>query len=149
MKKRGKARKEKRRETRRPHGKLNNVRNTMKERAQNLPKIYYVNWFRQGADGKYLWPGFGENCRVLKWIFERSNGNKDAIETPNEYTPRVEDIEIPVGVSKDSMQELLKVDVDAWKREVDSISEYMKLFGSSLPEEMKIQMNDMKQRLNN
>lgn len=121
---------------------------SMKEKASTLPKIYYVNWFRCGADGKFLWPGFGENCRVLKWIFERSNGNKDAIETPIGYVPKLGDIEVPNGVSQDCMKELLRVDVEAWKRELESISEYMKQFGSALPEEMKTQINTMKQRLN-
>jgi len=83
----------------------------------------------------------------LKWIFERSNGNKDAVETPIGYVPRASDIEIPNGVSMDSMQELLRVDVEAWRREIESISEYMKQFGSALPEEMKTQINTMKQRL--
>ena len=83
----------------------------------------------------------------MKWIFERSNGNKDAVETPIGYVPRVNDIEVPNGVSMDSMQELLRVDVEAWRKEIDSISEYMRQFGSSLPEEMKTQINSMKQRL--
>jgi len=114
-----------------------------------LPKIYYVNWFRCNNEGKYLWPGFGENSRVLKWIFERTNGQRDAVQTPIGYLPKIDDIDIPNGTSVEAMNELLRVDIDAWKNEVDSIEEYLKMFGSRLPNEIEAQIRNLRERLNN
>lgn len=124
---------------------------SMKERSSNanlLPKIFFVNWFRCGRDGKFLWPGFGENSRVLKWIFQRTSGDCDAITSPIGYLPRIEDFDLPSGVTEESMKELFRVNADDWKHEVDCISEYMKQFGSKLPEEMKVQILNLRTRLN-
>ena len=87
--------------------------------ADKLPKIFYVNWFRKTADGKWLWPGYGDNSRVLKWIFECCEGTAKTVDTPIGIMPTVDAIDRPEGVSEADMKELLTVDVDGWLREVE------------------------------
>src|SRR5207237_7840870 len=83
--------------------------------AQKLPRIFYVNWFRKDADGKFLWPGFGENSRVLEWVFERVNGGGDAVETPIGYVPAPGAIPSDgLDLSDAEMTELLRVDIEEW-----------------------------------
>ena len=101
--------------------------------AAKLPKIFYVNWFRKTSDGKWLWPGYGENSRVLKWVFERTDGSGKAQETPIGFVPSVDGIDISgLSVSKENMVELLKVDVKEWKKELDTIKEHYKKFARSV-----------------
>src|SRR5256714_2958240 len=84
--------------------------------ADKLPKIFYVNWFRKGPDGKFLWPGFGENSRVLEWVFERVDGKGGAAQTPIGHVPTAEDLDLEgLGLSKEAVDELLKVDADEWR----------------------------------
>ena len=116
-------------------------------KASKLPKIFYVNWFRCGSDGKYLWPGFGENSRVLKWIFERTSGTKEAIETPIGFIPKPEDFDLPLGVTEDAMKELFKINIDEWKVDVESITQFMNQFGDNLPSQMREQIQNLKNRL--
>lgn len=106
-----------------------------------LPKIYAVNWFRQDKQGNYLWPGYGENCRVLKWIFERSESEENAIKTPIGYLPKTLDADIP-------LEELLAVDKEGWRSEVEELRTYFKLFGDHLPEGIKEELEGLDQRLN-
>jgi phosphoenolpyruvate carboxykinase (GTP) len=96
----------------------------------NPPPIFYVNWFNQDADGKFLWPGFGENSRVLKWIFERCEGTADALDTPIGSLPTTLDT---TGLDVD-LRPLLNVDSPFWKAEAEDIAEYFKLFGTHLPQ---------------
>ncbi|HHY83776.1 MAG TPA: phosphoenolpyruvate carboxykinase (GTP) [Clostridiales bacterium] len=113
-----------------------------------LPKIFYVNWFRKDKDGKWLWPGFGENSRVLKWIVERVNGEGKAVETPIGYMPAVDAIDTEgLNVSEADMAELLKVDREEWLKEVESIKEHYAKLGDKLPEEMKKQLEALEARL--
>jgi len=113
-----------------------------------LPKVFNVNWFRKDANGKYLWPGYGDNIRILKWIFERVEGTVDANETPIGYTPFKENIDISGLAGQESkMDELLKVDVNEWKAECELIEEHQKLFGSRLPIEITNQFLELKKRL--
>jgi phosphoenolpyruvate carboxykinase (GTP) len=94
-----------------------------------LPKIFYVNWFRKGADGKWLWPGYGDNSRVLEWVFNRVTGEAEAIDTPIGLVPGVGDIDIDgLDVTKDDMAELLRVDTAEWQAEVPSIREHYAQF---------------------
>jgi phosphoenolpyruvate carboxykinase (GTP) len=112
------------------------------------PKFFYVNWFRKTSDGKWLWPGYGENSRVLKWICERCDGAGKAVETPIGYMPEGDALDRPDGVSPEDMEELLRVDVDGWKKELDNVrNEHYPKFGSRLPAELKDQLDVIYRRL--
>ena len=116
--------------------------------AAKLPQIFYVNWFRKTPDGKWLWPGYGENSRVLKWIFERVSGAGKAVATPIGYMPTVDAIDRSgLDVSVADMVELLKVDKNEWLREVASIREHYAKFGDKLPQELADQLNALETRL--
>ncbi len=114
-----------------------------------LPKIFNVNWFRKDANGKFLWPGYGDNIRVLKWIFERVEGSSDASETQIGYVPKNNAIDINglTGMAE-KMPELLKVDKNDWMKEVELIKEHYARFGDRLPAEMQKQFNNLIDRLN-
>ena len=103
----------------------------------NLPRIYMVNWFRKDAQGKYLWPGFGENIRVLKWIFERTSNRASAKKTPIGYLP--EDLDVD--------PRLLEINRDEWLKEADELSNYFKLFGDAMPGELLEELAALKSRL--
>ena len=95
-----------------------------------LPKIYYVNWFRKNADGQFLWPGFGENSRVLKWIFERIDHKASAKLTPIGYLPEIESIDLShLDISQEDLNTLLSVDKHEWLDEVESIRLYYQTLG--------------------
>jgi len=113
-----------------------------------LPGIFNVNWFRKGADGKFLWPGYGDNIRVLKWIFERMEGTVNAIETPIGFLPEKGSIDIS-GLSgvADKMDDILRVDTGEWLAECELIAEHQQQFGDRLPKEMKEQYLALKSRL--
>ena len=115
---------------------------------ETLPKIFYVNWFRKGADGRWLWPGFGENSRVLEWVFERVSGRGDALDTPIGYVPTPTAIDLDgLDVTLEDMTELLNVDAAEWRDEVPSIRQYYEQFGDHLPYELIQQVNDLEARL--
>ncbi|MBP7176165.1 MAG: phosphoenolpyruvate carboxykinase (GTP) [Thermoclostridium sp.] len=119
-----------------------------KKEGANLPKIFYVNWFRKDQNGKWLWPGFGENSRVLKWIFERVSGEGKAVQTPIGFMP-TEDAIYTEGlkVSAEDMKELLKVNNEEWLQEVESIKEHYKNYEPKLPQELKNQLKALEDRL--
>jgi phosphoenolpyruvate carboxykinase (GTP) len=113
-----------------------------------LPKIFYVNWFRKSEDGKFLWPGFGENSRVLKWIFERVSGEGDAVKTPIGYMPGPDGIDrTGLDVSTDDMRELLRVEKEEWLAEVESIKAHYAAYGQRLPKELSVQLDALERRL--
>ena len=113
-----------------------------------LPKIFYVNWFRKDADGKWLWPGYGENSRVLEWVFERVAGRGDAVETAIGYIPTKDALNLEgLDVSDADLDELLKVDPADWKAEVPLIREHFASFGDRLPAELAAQVDDLERRL--
>jgi phosphoenolpyruvate carboxykinase (GTP) len=113
-----------------------------------LPMIFNVNWFRKSSDGKWLWPGYGENIRVLGWIIDRVLGNVDAVETPIGLIPKKEDINIEgLAGQAELMDDLLAVDKSLWMDECELIAEHQAQFGSSLPAEMKEQFENLKSRL--
>ncbi|HEX6881282.1 MAG TPA: phosphoenolpyruvate carboxykinase (GTP) [Terriglobales bacterium] len=119
-----------------------------KTSGAKLPKIYYVNWFRTDANGKFLWPGYGENSRVLKWIFERVNGTAGAVDTPIGRLPQPKDIDVNgLNISSDTMKKLLEVDVDGWRAEVPLIRDHFAKFGSHLPAGMKEEVDKLEERL--
>jgi len=116
--------------------------------VDKLPSIFFVNWFRKTADGRWLWPGYGENSRVLKWVFERCEGNGAAVESPIGWLPAAGAIEPPAGVSGEDMAELLKVDREGWLREIQSIrSEHYPKFGAKLPAELTAELDSLEKRL--
>ena len=119
-----------------------------KTEADKLPKIFYVNWFRKDKDGKWLWPGYGENSRVLKWIVERVSGEGKAVKTPIGYMPTIDAIDrTNLDVSDEAMKELLSVNKEDWLKEVDSIREYYKMYGNKLPKELVAQLDALEKRL--
>ncbi len=110
------------------------------ERTDNLPKVFHVNWFRQNKEGDYLWPGFGENLRVLNWIIERCEHRVDAVETPIGFLPHPADIDITdLDISAAALQALTSIDHDQWRAEMESIGEYLDSYGDRLPEALKQQ----------
>jgi phosphoenolpyruvate carboxykinase (GTP) len=119
-----------------------------KTTPDKLPKIFYVNWFRKDDDGSFLWPGFGENSRVLKWIVERVSGEGKAVETPIGYMPAVDAIDTTgLDISGETMKELLKVNRDEWLREVESIREHYASYGEKMPKELYDQLDALEKRL--
>src|SRR5690554_3231479 len=115
-----------------------------------LPKIVSVNWFRKTDDGKWLWPGFGENSRVLKWIFEACAGTAESVETAIGIMPTIDAIDRPAGVSEADMAELLCVDREGWLTEVKDIREnHYPKFGDKLPKELAEMLDIMDEKLNN
>ncbi len=116
--------------------------------AAKLPKIFYVNWFRTDEHGKFLWPGYGENSRVLKWIFERCDGKVHAMETPIGRVPEAEDLDTKgLDLSAESLAKLLSVDVEGWRAELPLIEKHFAQFGSHLPEGLKDEVKALAQRL--
>ena len=116
--------------------------------ADKLPKIFYVNWFRKTADGKWLWPGYGDNSRVLKWIFECCEGTAKTVDTPIGIMPTVDAIDRPADVSEADMKELLTVDVDGWLKEVEDIrTNHYPKFGKHLPKELSDMLDTLEANL--
>jgi len=116
--------------------------------ADKLPKIFYVNWFRKDADGRWLWPGFGENSRVLEWVFHRCSGTGDAVETPIGYLPGRDAIPSEgLDVAGEDMSELLRVDLDEWRAELPLIEEHYALFGDRLPAALHDELESLRKRL--
>lgn len=119
-----------------------------KTSPDKLPKIFYVNWFRKDKDGKFLWPGFGENSRVLKWICERVSGEGKAVKTAIGYMPTEDALDVNgLNVSEADLKELLKVDKNEWLQEVASIREHYTNYGEKLPKELAAQLDALEARL--
>ena len=117
-------------------------------KLKSPPKIFHVNWFRQGADGKFLWPGFGDNLRVLSWMLDRCAGRADAAETPIGYLPRAEDLNTKgLDIAADTLKEILSVKTDAWRKEVVEIRSYLAEFGSRTPGALYSELEDVQDRL--
>jgi phosphoenolpyruvate carboxykinase (GTP) len=119
--------------------------------GDKAPKIFNVNWFRTDDEGRFIWPGFGDNMRVLDWIIERAEGNADAVETAIGFEPKPEDINIEgledEGINLEVMKELLSVDAGLWKEDVEGIKEFYGKFGDKLPAELKKQLAALEERL--
>ncbi len=120
-----------------------------KKLGDKAPKIFNVNWFRLDDEGHFIWPGFGDNMRVLNWIIDRCEGKVDAVETPIGFVPRPEDIDLTdLDFDLETLKSILKVDVETWKKEADEITEHYKKFGDRLPQELVNQLNNLKSSLN-
>ena len=116
--------------------------------GDKAPKIFNVNWFRTDDDGNFLWPGFGDNMRVLNWIIDRCEGKAEATETAIGYIPMPEDIDLTdLDMDMDTLKSILKVDKDVWTKEAAEIEEHYKKFGDRLPEELREQLNNLKENL--
>jgi phosphoenolpyruvate carboxykinase (GTP) len=113
-----------------------------------LPRIFYVNWFRKSADGKFLWPGYGENCRVLKWVFERVNGDAQAMETPIGNLPTAGSLDVSgLGLGEREVAELLRVDVEGWLAQMPLIKKHYEQFGPKLPQGLEDELAGLERRL--
>jgi phosphoenolpyruvate carboxykinase (GTP) len=113
------------------------------------PRIFHVNWFRRGANGKFLWPGYGENVRVLKWILERVNGKGQSEETPIGFVPTKRALTLDgLDLSPENMEELLRVDAGDWQKEADEIGAFFNKFGDRLPPELRAEQTHLTERLN-
>ncbi|MCB0918335.1 MAG: phosphoenolpyruvate carboxykinase (GTP) [Actinobacteria bacterium] len=116
--------------------------------ADKLPAVYQVNWFRKDEDGKFIWPGFGENSRVLAWIVERVNNNAAAEDTPIGRRPAPGELDTDgLGISDEQLQELFAIDRDSWLAEADLTEEYFEMFGDKVPTELREELAQLRARL--
>lgn len=117
--------------------------------GDKAPMIFNVNWFRTDDDGNFIWPGFGDNMRVLDWIIDRCEGTVDAVETPIGFEPKPEDINVEGldGITTETIADLLTVDTELWKEETKGIEEFYAKFGEKLPKELAGELADLKARL--
>ena len=114
----------------------------------NLPKLFWVNWFRKGDDGSFLWPGFGENSRVLKWIVERAAGADNAVDTPIGRVPAPGSLDTDgLGIDEATLAELLQVNADSWRAEVPQLEEHYASIGATLPQELRDELKELEKRL--
>ena len=121
----------------------------MGRKVKNKPKIFNVNWFRTDDSGNFIWPGFGDNMRVLDWIIRRCEGTVDAVESPIGLLPRPEDINLEGmdGFTVEDLKKILDVDTKTWKAEAKDITEYYKIFGDKLPAKLSKQLRILKRNL--
>ena len=123
---------------------------TIGERADTdkLPKIFYVNWFRKDADGAFLWPGFGENSRVLDWIFRRCDGDAEGVETPIGVVPAPGELNVEgLGLDAGALDQLLSVDEGALRAELPQVKEHLAKFGDDLPGTLREELDKLEARL--
>ena len=119
-----------------------------KKLGDKAPKIFNVNWFRTDDEGHFIWPGFGDNMRVLNWIIDRCEGKVDAKETAIGYVPYADDLDMTdLDLDRDTLESILKVDRETWLKEADEITEHYKKFGDKLPKELKQQLETLKANL--
>ena len=117
--------------------------------SENLPRIFHVNWFRKDADNRFMWPGFGENMRVLEWVIQRCKGDVPCVETPIGRLPRPQDLRLDgIPVATGTMEALLEVDVDAWKAELVDIGDYLDTYGDRTPGALRAEQQRVAQALN-
>jgi phosphoenolpyruvate carboxykinase (GTP) len=116
--------------------------------AAKMPRIFYVNWFRRDDDGGFLWPGFGENSRVLKWVIERIDGQAAAVETPIGHVPAPGALDVEgLDMSAEELEQALSVDIEEWKAEIPQITEWFEKFGDNLPTVLWTELDGLKARL--
>jgi phosphoenolpyruvate carboxykinase (GTP) len=116
--------------------------------AAKLPRIFYVNWFRRDDDGNFVWPGFGENSRVLKWVIERIEGKAAATETPIGHVPTADALDTEgLDMSREDLDRALAVDAEEWKGEIPQITEWFEKFGDKLPAVLWTELDGLKARL--
>jgi phosphoenolpyruvate carboxykinase (GTP) len=119
-----------------------------REHPNEMPRIFVVNWFRKDADGKFLWPGYGENSRVLEWVFRRCAGEAQAVETPAGLVPAEGELNLEgLEISEDAIRELTTVDPEALQAQLPQVETHLARFGDRLPAEIRAQLEALKQRL--
>jgi phosphoenolpyruvate carboxykinase (GTP) len=115
-----------------------------KTSSNNLPKIFFVNWFRRDESGKFMWPGFGENSRVLKWIFDRIDDKVSARKTPIGYLPNIDDLDIVgLNISNSDIQTILNVDVKGWQESIVQIKDFYNKFDGRIPNELQTALHKL------
>jgi len=120
------------------------------KRLSNPPQIFHVNWFRTNKNGNFIWPGFGDNIRVLEWIIKRCNNQIEADKTPIGFIPKIKDIDLTgLDLKQSDLAELFKIDKKEWLEEVEQIDQFYLQFGDRFPEELKQELNQLKERLTN
>jgi phosphoenolpyruvate carboxykinase (GTP) len=121
---------------------------SFQSKAKKLPRVFHVNWFRQDKNGKFMWPGYGENLRVLRWIADRCEGKASAVETPIGYLPRAEDLDVRgLNIDSTTLQTLLSIDPTAWRQEIESIGKYLDEYKERVPDALRKQQKDVTQKL--
>jgi phosphoenolpyruvate carboxykinase (GTP) len=116
-------------------------------KLKHAPRIFHVNWFRQNAAGKFLWPGFGDNLRVVAWMLDRCEGRVGALETPIGYMPRPGDIHTDgLDLDPTAIAQLSEVPADAWRQEIAEFRTYLQGYGTRLPAELLEQLDDVQRR---
>ena len=116
--------------------------------GSHAPRIFYVNWFRKTPEGKWLWPGYGENSRVLKWMCDRIDGRVEGVSTAIGRLPKEDELDLAgLGIPPENLRELLRVDSDAWRAEVPAVERHFAQFGERLPERLRAQLGALERRL--
>jgi phosphoenolpyruvate carboxykinase (GTP) len=116
--------------------------------ASKAPKIFYVNWFRKSQDGKFLWPGFSDNSRVLKWICERVDNKVGAEKSAVGLLPKEGDLDLSgLTLTPESMKELMSINADEWKNEIPDIEAHFTTFGKRMPQKLRDQLEELRKRL--
>jgi phosphoenolpyruvate carboxykinase (GTP) len=119
-----------------------------KLRFDRAPRVFQVNWFRKGADGRFLWPGFGDNARVIDWIIRRIEGDAGAVESPVGRLPRTEDLNLEgLDISEDDLAELFSIDPKTWAREADLTQEFFDTFDGRVPAALQAELEALRYRL--
>ena len=122
--------------------------NIGKREGAKLPKLFYVNWFRKDEEGRFIWPGFGENSRVLKWVLNRIAGTAEAVETPIGMVPKIGELDVSgLNLTSEALEALLSVDATEWRNELALIEEHYEAIGDRLPAEMRLQLDRLADRL--
>lgn len=121
---------------------------SMENQTSKLPKIFHVNWFRKDEQGNFLWPGYGDNSRVLKWCFERVSSKVEADKSPIGWIPKLNDLDIDhLNISQEALKKLFFIDANEWKKELEELKKYFTLFGDHLPEGIVRQLQALEKRL--
>lgn len=121
---------------------------SMDKPGRKMPRIFHVNWFRKDTNGKFMWPGFGDNCRVLDWVCRRVDGEDSAEKTPIGYVPKANALNLEGLDDPIDMQQLMNIPKDFWMAEAEAISKYFEeQVNQDLPEEMGNQLNQLKERV--
>jgi phosphoenolpyruvate carboxykinase (GTP) len=116
--------------------------------GEHAPRVFQVNWFRKNAEGRFLWPGFGDNARAIEWALRRVNGEVDAIDAINGRLPRPEDLNLDgIDVPDEDLEALFALDPDAWGREADLTEQYFAQFGDRLPQALTEQLDALRSRI--
>lgn len=121
----------------------------MNKKMEKTPKIFHVNWFKLNEKGKFVWPGFSDNMRIIEWILNRCDNKKTpARKTSIGYVPRIEDMDLKgLTLSRETLRKLFYIDKKLWHKEIKNIERFFKIFGRKLPKELKSELVNLKKRL--